>query len=43
MENAQLLYSSHAPVRLGRLILTSQASKLHEGELNISIFEHCLV
>jgi len=43
MQNNPALYSKEAPSKPGRLLLSSSARKLNEGDVTVAIFEHCLV
>lgn len=43
MDSSTPMYSTHIPPILGRLLTNSTANKLHEGEVNVAIYEHCLI
>jgi|JI9StandDraft_2_1071091.scaffolds.fasta_scaffold91976_2 hypothetical protein len=43
MDSTTPLYATHIPPLLGRLLVNSTASKLHDGEVNVVIYEHFMV
>jgi hypothetical protein len=43
METCLSLYSTFAPVNPGILLLTCQARRYQEGDISISIFDHCML
>ena len=43
MQSNSALYSNEAPSKLGRLLLSSSARKVQEGDITVTIYENCLV
>ena len=43
MQNNSALYSKEAPSKLGRLLLSSSARKVQDGDITVTIYENCLV
>lgn len=43
MQNNSVLYTKEAPAKLGRLLLSSSARKVQEGDITVAIHEQALV
>ena len=43
MQSNSALYCKENPSKLGRLLLSSSARKVQEGDITVTIYEQCLV